>query len=443
MPKKQTKLELLVTQIRSAQNDDQWECIFQSLNFRLAGRFPIDRGSYSLGRPRLVKDLRVLAFRGDLKVIKVDFVNGIKSTTPCLHRVAKDIYKRWGHCIYVTSQPCGRHTISATATFGPFNRGLEIRYAASNQSADLYSAATALTDLKTHAPLVFDDAYNKFYQTLNCSDRSEIRYAHTRRTFDRASQMPTALLVKSLSTPRISSRQVSADSGRQKMSREELFELGTPWAFEMAAKFSNSKLDLDDLLQAALLGLQKASEKFKPQKGASFQQLASTWIRQSIFRDIQTTSNLIYIPSHQHGKLMKFLRTYRTNPSSIDFTCPEVISLIQLKRLNETISFGKDLGESLADKAINPLTEVAEEDAKVFLRELTKTMLKTLKYREREVIKFRFGIGDGYTYTLEEVGRILKLTRERVRQIEKKALTKLRRIGQLDKISLAVNESLS
>jgi RNA polymerase primary sigma factor len=210
----------------------------------------------------------------------------------------------------------------------------------------------------------------------------------------------------------------------------------------IAKKHVNSNLELSDLIQEGGLGLMKAVEKFEYKRGFKFSTYATWWIRQSINRAIADQARTIRIPVHMKeliSKLMKVTRRYRQEfgrePQLEEYAKRLHISIDKVKNvlkiMQEPISLATPIGED-EDSYLEDFIEdkggpVPSNAAHAFLREKeVDKVLATLTDREAKIIKLRFGIGTGYPRTLEEVGRIFKVTRERVRQIESKAVRKLR-----------------
>jgi RNA polymerase primary sigma factor len=210
----------------------------------------------------------------------------------------------------------------------------------------------------------------------------------------------------------------------------------------IAKKHVNSNLELSDLIQEGGLGLMKAVEKFEYKRGFKFSTYATWWIRQSINRAIADQARTIRIPVHMKeliSKLTKVTRRYRQEfgrePSLEEYTRSLHISMDKVKNvlkiMQEPVSLATPIGEDedsyLEDFIEDKTTAAPSNSAGTFLRraEIEK-VLSTLTDREAKIIKLRFGIDSGYPRTLEEVGRIFRVTRERVRQIEAKAIRKLR-----------------
>ena len=206
-------------------------------------------------------------------------------------------------------------------------------------------------------------------------------------------------------------------------------------------KYRNRGLSFLDLIQEGNTGLMKAVEKYEYRRGYKFSTYATWWIRQAITRAIADQARTIRIPVHMIETMTKLRNVAKKlaqkngrEPSLEEIAGESRISLEETKRvlkiakhpisLDRPIGEGDDsyFGDFIEDQgAENPVSAATHE----MLREKIETVLQTLSFREREIIKLRYGIGTGYTYTLEEVGRIFKVTRERVRQIEAKAIRKL------------------
>ncbi len=209
----------------------------------------------------------------------------------------------------------------------------------------------------------------------------------------------------------------------------------------IAKKYRNRGLSFLDIIQEGNTGLMRAVDKYEYRRGYKFSTYATWWIRQAITRAIADHARTIRIPVHMIETMSK-LRTISKNllqelgrePTIEEIAKEAEMSVAEARRVlkisKHPFSLDRPIGESEDsyfgdfiedDRAESPVQSATQE----MLKDRIEQVLKTLTYREREIIKLRYGIGDGYTYTLEEVGRIFKVTRERVRQVEAKAIRKL------------------
>jgi RNA polymerase primary sigma factor len=209
----------------------------------------------------------------------------------------------------------------------------------------------------------------------------------------------------------------------------------------IAKKYRNRGLSFLDLIQEGNTGLMRAVDKYEHRRGFKFSTYATWWIRQAITRAIADQARTIRIPVHMIETMSKLrnvskklLQEMGREPTIEETAKAANISYEECKRVlkisRQPISLDRPVGESedsyfgdfIEDNSVESPVSAATNE---MLKDKIEGVLKTLTYREREIIKLRYGLGDGYTYTLEEVGRIFKVTRERVRQIEAKAVRKL------------------
>ncbi|MDP7193293.1 MAG: RNA polymerase sigma factor RpoD [Arenicellales bacterium] len=236
-------------------------------------------------------------------------------------------------------------------------------------------------------------------------------------------------------------RRMSIGEAKARRAKKEMIEANLRLVISIAKKYTNRGLQFLDLIQEGNIGLMKAVDKFEYRRGYKFSTYATWWIRQAITRSIADQARTIRIPVHMIETMSKLRNiskrlvqevgrepTIEEIANEAGTTVSEARRVLKISR--HPISLDRPVGESedsyfgdfIEDESAESPIESAGTE---MLKDRIEEVLKTLTYREREIIKLRYGIGDGYTYTLEEVGRIFKVTRERVRQVEAKAIHKL------------------
>ena len=297
------------------------------------------------------------------------------------------------------------------------------------------------------APLM--DQLNEFSRRMNQIRRelAELKSARTRSALEERTLLKRELhdlMLMTQETPASLSlrcRKLAAQFEDYDNAKRELSSGNLRLVVSIAKKYRNRGMSFLDLIQEGNTGLMRAVDKYEYRRGFKFSTYATWWIRQAITRAIADQARTIRIPVHMIDVLSKLrqlqrkmLQEFGREPTMEELASHTELSVEEVRRVMDIGRLPVSLDKPIGDGEDNSFGEFVEDDASdnpvlsasnAILRDRIERILKTLTYREREIIRLRYGLGDGYTYTLEEVGRIFKVTRERVRQIEAKAVRKL------------------
>jgi RNA polymerase primary sigma factor len=303
-------------------------------------------------------------------------------------------------------------------------KGKKISAKLGYRQEEVEEAIKEIGDLQTLAKQIVKDAYGDHSKSKNVTD--------------------------ALKELKLTYRQIHDGERMSEKAKTELIEANLRLVVSIAKKYTNRGLQFLDLIQEGNIGLMRAVDKFEYKRGYKFSTYATWWIRQAITRAIADQARTIRIPVHMIETINKLIRTSRYLVQEIgrEPTSEEIAEKMELplEKVRKVLKIAKEpisletpigeeedshLGDFIEDKnTINPQDAVIKQN----LIEQTRRVLSTLVPREEKVLRMRFGIGEKSDHTLEEVGRDFDVTRERIRQIEAKALRKLRHPSRSKKL---------